>query len=114
MLFEHVAPKGDMRTPSELFDSMHSNSRYVSFRDLAYGNFTVMEGMIPGILNTNKVQNGLKGGEVAQVGYETICEMTLSFLDAVFHEKNLDSFDKHSSKRKEHLPENFFPITSPK
>ena len=84
MLFEKIAPNGNVRTPPVLFDSMHPNSRYVSFSQLAHGSFNALEGMIPGVLRTNKVQSWSKGGEVAQLGYETICEVTRSFLNANF------------------------------
>lgn len=114
MLFEKVAPNGNTRTPPDSFNSMHSNSRYVSFKELAHGSFNGLEGMIPGILKSNKVQPWSKGGEVAQIGYEVICKITLSFLNAVFHETNLESFDTRTSLLKEELPLEFISIESPK
>ncbi len=114
ILFEQVAPNGKMRTLPDLFDSMHSNSRYLSFNELAHGNFNGLEGMIPGILRTNKVQNWSKGGKEAQVGYEAICRITLSFLDTVFYQSNFDSFREGVSEIRENLPKGFFSITEPK
>lgn len=114
ILSEQVGTNGKTKTPPNLFNSMHSNSRYLSFRDLTHGNFNVLEGMIPGILRTNKVHSWSKGGAIAQTGYEAICEITLSFLDAIFYEENFVSFDEHISKIRGNLPEGFFTITTPK
>jgi dienelactone hydrolase len=114
MLFERIAPNGNTRTPPELFDAMHPNSRYISFGDLAHGNFNAMEGMIPGILGTNKVQSWSKGGEIAQNGYETICKMVISFLNAVFYEAKFTSFDEEISIIRENSSKEYFTITAPK
>lgn len=113
-LMEKVAPNGNKRKPPDQFDSMHLFSRYVLFNELAHGNFNAIEGMIPGILRTSKVQSWSKGGEIAQLGYETICKVTLSFLDTIFDEANIVSFDEHISNIKENLPEGFIEITLPK
>lgn len=113
ILFERIRTNGQTRTIPDLFNSMHSNSRYVFFSELDHGNFNALEGMIPGILKTHKVQPWSKGGERAQLGYETVCQITLSFLDAVFHAENFDSFDEDMVKLKGELPGNFITITSP-
>jgi hypothetical protein len=114
IISEKIGTNGTIKTAPVIFDSMHPKSRYVSLKKLAHGNFNVMEGMIPGILNTDRVQSWSKGGEIAQIGYEAICEITLSFLNAVFHEANLESFDARTSLLKEDLPLEFISIESPK
>lgn len=113
ILSEKIGTNGMTRTPPAIFDSMHPNSRYVSFQRLAHGNFNGIEGMIPGVLRTNKVQGWSKGGEIAQIGFETICEITLSFIDAVFHGTNFAAFDANISLLKEDLPSGFISIFSP-
>jgi len=114
ILFEQIAPNGNTRTPPDLFDTMHPNSRYISFGQLTHGNFNAMEGMIPGIIKTTKVQSWSKGGETAQIGYETICKMVLSFLNTVFYQATFSSFDNQISKIKENSPKEFFTINVPK
>ena len=101
---------GTVINPPLIFDSMHSQSRYISYEQLAHGSFNVMEGMLPGILRTEKVQGWSKGGEVAQLGFEAICKMTLSFLNAIFNEK---SFNEKVIDIQKDLPEGFFSVTAP-
>jgi len=113
ILSEKIGTNGKVKTLPTLFNSMHSNSRYVYFKELAHGNFNGMEGMIPGILRTKKVQSWSNGGEVAQIGYEAICEIIVSFLDSVFHEANFNSFDENASGLKASLPSEFISIHSP-
>lgn len=113
MLFETIAPNGNTRTPPELFTDMHADSRYVSFKDLAHGNFNALEGMIPGILNTHKVQSWSKGGLPAKVGYEAICKITLIFLNVVFRESDFSSFDEGLRMVEKDLPVDFISIQSP-
>ncbi|MCB0632640.1 MAG: hypothetical protein KDD15_23040 [Lewinella sp.] len=113
MLFEQVAPNGRTRTLPDLFDALHADSRYVSFREMAHGNFNVVEGMVPGVLRTDKVQPWSTGGELAQIAYETICNLTVLFLDMVFKETDFESFDAHSSAMQVDLPEGFITVFSP-
>ena len=114
MLSEKVGTNGTLRTSPDILDSMHPNSRYVTFNELAHGNFNAMEGMLPGILNTNKVQSWSKGGDIAQLGYEVICEITMFFIQAVFHEFDFQVFDARMSLLAEKLPSEFISIESPK
>ncbi len=114
LMIETIAPNRKPRTVPEQLNSMHAHSRYVSFKDLAHGSFNVLEGMVPGILNTDKVQIWSKGGAVAQTGFETICEITVNYLDAVLHEQNMDTFESQIESMQKRLPEKFFSVTSPR
>lgn len=113
-LIEKVAPNGNKRIPPDQFNSMHSFSRYIYFNALAHGNFNAMEGMIPGILKTTKVQSWSRGGEQAQIGYETICKIVVSYLNAVFHEANFSSFDERLLEIGDNSPKDFFTVIAPK
>ena len=97
-----------------IFDQLHPDSRYVSFTALAHGNFNGLEGMIPGVLGTEKVQSWSKGGEIARIGYETICKLALSFLDAKFTEDKSTGFDEKAALLKKALPSDFYFVTVPK
>lgn len=114
ILSETTAPNGMVKNTPYIFDSMHPNSRYIFFDSLTHGNFNTIEGMIPGILRTNKVQNWSKGGETAQIGYEAICKSVLSFLNAVFKKKSFESFDVDLNLLQRNLPQEFISVKSPK
>ncbi len=104
IMTQRFRANGAVMTPPNVFDSMHSNSRYVAFHELAHGSFNALEGMIPGVLKTNKVHSWSRGGEIARIGYEAICQITLLFLNAVLKETNSDSFDSGVLLIKENLP----------
>ncbi len=114
MLSEQVGTNGKTRNPPDLLNSMNPNSRFISFAELSHGNFNAIEGMIPGVLQTDKVHSWSKGGVVAQVGYEVICQMVLSFLNTVFYEPTFDSFDEDISRLINDLPLGTVLISSPK
>ncbi len=111
MLFEKVAPNGTERAVPDIFPSMHPASRYVSFPELAHGSFNTLEGMIPGTLGTNKVHGWSRGGKEAKVGYETICKVTLLFLDSILKDK--ENFDSAIRKIKTEVPDDFMTVSSP-
>lgn len=113
ILTQKFRGNGSIVTKPVLFDSMHLHSRFVSFEALAHGSFNALEGMIPGVMRTEKVQGWSKGGEVAQIGYEAICEITLLFVNAVFNETSFGIFDSQVSNLKEELPDGFFLVESP-
>lgn len=114
ILSEKIGTNGKERTTPNIFNQMHPESRYVSFKELSHGNFNAMEGMIPGILNTNKVQNWSKGGELAQLGYETICKTALAFINATLQPSNSGSFDSQMTELIKTLPTNFMSVFQPK
>lgn len=114
ILSEKIGTNGKERTPPDIFDDMNSNSRYVSFEELSHGNFNAMEGMIPGILNTNKVQSWSKGGKVAQLGFETICKIALSFINTTLKPSNSSSFDDQMKELDQTLPPTFISVFQPK
>lgn len=113
LLFESVAPNGNKRTIPAAFNSLHPNSRYLSFEKLGHGSFNGIEGMLPGVLRTTKVQSWSVGGEVAQQGHEAICQSTLAFLNAVFHQPDFSSFDAEIQEIQEELPPEFLLSTAP-
>lgn len=73
-----------------------------------------MEGMLPGVLGLSKVQPWSKGGTEAQLGYETICAIILSYLNTLFKKETLDSFDQELKTIQQHLPKKFIRVSSPK
>lgn len=81
VMTESVGPDGMPRVPARIMEELPSESFFVSFRDLAHGNFNVLEGMIPGVFGLAEVQPWSKGGDVAREGYETISRYVLGFLD---------------------------------
>ncbi len=114
ILSERIGTNGKTKTPPDIFNEMHPKSRYVSFEGLSHGSFNALEGMIPGILKTNKVQPWSKGGEIAQIGYEVICKITQNFLDAIFYKSNLVVFDEDIEKLEENLFPNTISVSIPK
>ncbi len=112
MLFEKIAPNGRERTIPGIFPSMHPDSRYVFFPQLTHGSFNTLEGMVPGVLGTSKVQSWSRGGEVAKTGFETICKVTLIFLDATLKSKG--DFDSSIEGVKTDIPEEFIIVSRPK
>ncbi len=111
MLFEKVAPNGNERTIPEIFSSLHPDSRYVSFPELAHGSFNTLEGMIPGVLGTDKVHSWSRGGDVAKTGFSVICKLTLAFLNATL--KNKGSFDAAVADVKKDVTEEFVISRTP-
>jgi len=110
ILSQKLGANGRIMTAPDIFHDMHPDSRYVSFKELAHGNFNAIEGMIPGILGSQKVQSWSKGGEVAKLGYETICEITLFFLEDIFNDGH---FDNNISSLVKRLPAEFIATDSP-
>ncbi len=110
MLFEKIAPNGNERSLPEKFKGMHPDSRYVYFPDLAHGSFNTLEGMIPGILNTDKVHSWSKGGQVAQRGYESICQATLGFINSIFYGQ---SFEENLPQSLNNMLPDFIKIHKP-
>jgi len=81
IMTERLGVNGQEITPPAILDTLSSESYYVSFPDLAHGNFNALEGMVPGVFGITKVQPWSTGGAIAQLGYETISRYVLFFLD---------------------------------
>lgn len=109
--FEKTAPNGNERAIPEIFSSLHPNSRYVFFESLAHGSFNTIEGMIPGVLDTNKVQSWSRGGKAAKFGFEAICKLTQRFLDSTL--KQTGKFNDGASQIIDELPLGFLTIHTP-
>lgn len=109
LLSEKIAPNGNERSIPPVLDSLTVASYYCSFPELAHGSFNTIEGMLPGIINTDKVHSWSKGGEVAKVGYEIIGQIVLDFLDAQFKEKTSATIDQVQYLEK--FPPNFIKIS---
>lgn len=112
ILTQQVRTNGGALKAPEIFPSMHPDSRYISFPNLTHGNFNAIEGMIPGILGTSKVQSWSRGGDVAKTGYEAICQITLFFVNSILKEN--DDFDENTEALRRVLPADFLTIISPK
>jgi hypothetical protein len=82
IMTERVGPNGTIRTAPPVLNSLPINSYFISFTELAHGNFNATEGMIPSLMGISKVPRWSKSGPVAQLGYETISRYTLHFLNA--------------------------------
>ena len=81
LMTERVATNGSVRTPPAILNSLTGSSYFISFPELAHGNFNATEGMIPGLMGIAKVSRWSKSGPAAQLGYETISRYTLHFLN---------------------------------
>ncbi len=113
IMSEEVGTNGAGRSAPTIFDAMHPASRYIAFKELSHGNFNALEGMFPGVLRTHHVQGWSRGGEVAQIGYETICQITLAFVRSVFDGSNAEPFDMAISSLQRGLSADFLSIQSP-
>lgn len=113
ILSERIGTNGQPRSAPANLDDMHVATRYVSFRDLSHGNFNALEGMIPGLLRTNKVQSWSKGADLARQGYELVCQLSLSFLQSVFSNADTSSFDDRVNALKSDLQEGYFTVHMP-
>ncbi len=81
VMSEEIGFDGNKRSAPAILDELPADAHYLSFRDLAHGNFNMLEGMLPALFDVNKVQSWSNAGEAAQLGYETISRYTLCFLD---------------------------------
>ena len=107
IMTERIAPNGNPRKTSEIFYKMNPSSRLIYFEKLGHGNFNVLEGMIPGILNSSKVQPWSTGGLNAQLGFEAICKLTLNFIQSVWVEMDDGYFDNRLADLRLGLPDGF-------
>jgi hypothetical protein len=82
IMTERVGTNGDIRTAPTILNSLPNNSYFISFSELAHGNFNTTEGMIPSLMGISKVPRWSKSGPAAQLGYETVSRYTRHFLDA--------------------------------
>ena len=103
---ERIGTNGAERKAPGILGDTSSGSYFLQFRDLAHGNFNVIEGMIPGVFGLSKVQGWSKGGKLAQTGYEAVFEYSLFYLDKII--KN-QSDDRGRSLRRKY-PEDFLLI----
>ena len=108
IMTERMGFNGQERTPPAILSELSSESYYVLFDDLAHGNFNALEGMIPGVFGIATVQPWSKGGEVAQLGYETISRYLLSFLDQYLEQEAASQVD---GTWQAELPPGFVTVT---
>ncbi len=111
ILTERVATNGTIRTPPTILNSLPINSYFVSFPELAHGNFNATEGMIPGVMGITKVPRWSKSGAVAQMGYEAISRYTLRFLNHYLKSKTKNVPALKDLEKSEKLPPGFVVIT---
>jgi hypothetical protein len=81
IMTERVGTNGTVRTVPAILNNLDSSSYFISFTELAHGNFNATEGMIPSLMGISKVPRWSKSGPAAQLGYETVARYTLRFLN---------------------------------
>lgn len=81
LLKETINPNGEPELVPSHFFELPAESYYVELKELRHGNFNVLEGFIPGLFKIKKVQNWSKNDGSAQLGYETICRLSLGYLN---------------------------------
>lgn len=81
IMTERLGFNGQERTPPAILTELPAESYFVRFDELSHGNFNTLEGMLPGVWEINTVQPWSRGGDVAQLGYETISRYVLTFLN---------------------------------
>lgn len=88
VLIRHGRPRIDGAETAEppLLAEVPAGAWHVRLPKLSHGNFNFPGGMLPGVLGLEEVSEWAVGGETARHGYETICRLSLEFLDAVVRE----------------------------
>lgn len=111
IMTERVGTNGTVRTPPAILNTLHSSSYFISFTELAHGNFNATEGMIPSLMGISKVPRWSKSGLVAQLGYETVSRYTLHFLDAYLKSSSKNPHSLRNWDWGKGLPTSFVAIT---
>ncbi len=112
ILTESISPSGRKREPPAFFSEMHPRSRFIVFEKLTHGNFNVVEGQIPGVMETHRVQSWSSGGANARWGYEATCRITLDYLKAQF--EGADHFDEKLAAMQSELSDAYFTLLLPR
>lgn len=107
VMSEAIGFDGNKRSAPAILDELPADAHYLSFRDLAHGNFNMLEGMLPGLFGIPKVQSWSNAGDAAQVGYETISRYALCFLNSYLKKDNRS----YCQELEDHLPAGFIEMT---
>lgn len=107
IMSELVGTDGKERLAPKILNQLPTESYFISFPKLTHGNFNVLEGMIPGVFNIEKVQSWSKGGKTAKIGFEAISQYTLFFLNKYLKKKNSFSVKKLNNQ----FPKDFARVT---
>lgn len=107
IMTEQLGFDGKQRSAPAIVDELPTDVYYLSFRDLAHGNFNMLEGMLPALFGVSNVQSWSTSGQTAKLGYETISRYTLQFLD-LYLKQGSRSYPREFEKR---LPQGFVQVT---
>lgn len=107
VMSEEIGFDGNKRSAPVILDQLPADAHYLSFRDLAHGNFNMLEGMLPALFGVSKVQSWSNAGDAAQLGYEAISRYTLCFLD-LYLKKDAGTYCETLT---EQLPPGFVEVT---
>jgi hypothetical protein len=110
LLAERIATNGAIRTAPPILDTLPAAAYFITFPELAHGNFNALEGSIPSLMGIAKVQRWSKPGPVAQLGYETVSRLTRLFLDAYLKQQPVALTGLAGWAGKQGLPEEFLTI----
>ncbi|MEW6130385.1 MAG: hypothetical protein AB1757_25345 [Acidobacteriota bacterium] len=91
LLWETIGTNGQPEPIPLIFNELPKESYYLEFKELRHGNFNVLEGFIPSLFGIKKVQPWSKNDGFAQIGYETICRYSLSYLDYFLKGKKMSN-----------------------
>jgi hypothetical protein len=111
IMTERVSTNGTVRTAPAILKNLDSGSYFISFTELAHGNFNTTEGMIPSVMGISKVPRWSKSGPAAQLGYETVARYTLRFLNAYLKSSSKNPRPLRDWDWDKGLPAGFVTIT---
>ena len=77
---------GNIVNPPAVIGELSNEVYYLSFKELAHGNFNAIESYIPLLFGIEDIPMWSNKGNVAIEGYKNVCELAVSFLK--------DHFDK--------------------
>lgn len=77
LIYEKQKRNGESFTTEIIHPVLRPQSQLVLISDFGHGNFNFVEGMLPGVLNTQNTHPWSKGGSWAKVGYEYIAQIVL-------------------------------------
>jgi len=77
---------GNIVSPPAVMGELSNEVYYLSFKELAHGNFNAIESYIPLLFRIEDIPMWSNKGNVAIEGYKNVCELAVSFLKDYFDE----------------------------
>ncbi len=110
LLTERVATDGTVRTPPPALEQL-AGSYFITFPELAHGNFNTTEGLLPGLLGITQVPRWSKAGAVARTGYETVARLTRELLEGRLKQQPEKLAALEQWPQRQSLPPAFVQVT---